>query len=136
MFKVYTIDGSDKSQSYKYLPVGAITPKVGLALKWDTSNGVLILAPTTSQAKPDYICMHEEAAAVSSGTVVACLPVTDDMVFETVFSADGSNVKVGTKVTIASDGLRVTATPSNGVAQIVEKPDPGAAGDRVRVRFK
>ena len=85
MFKVYTIDGSDKSQSFKYLPA---------------------------------------------------LPITQDLVFETVFSADGSAVNPGSSVTIASDGLRVTATTTSGVAFIEEKPDPGAAGDRVRVRFK
>lgn len=131
-FKVYTIDGSDKSQSYKYLPASAITPKAGMLLYF--SSGKLALCSGTT--KPQYVCQTERDAALTAGDLIPVLPITPDLVFETVFSADGSAVGPGSSVTIASDGLRVTATTSSGVAFIEEKPDPGAAGDRVRVRFK
>ena len=46
------------------------------------------------------------------------------------------NVKVGDKVTIATDGIRVTATTASGVAKIVEfAKGTKATGDTVLIKF-
>lgn len=130
MFLPYKVDGSCKPQSLDYLPAGAITPKVGLALY--QSSGLLALASGTN--KPTYICMTE-GPTLTSGDVIPVLRVTEDRVFETEFSASGTSINLGAKVTIASDGLRVTATTTNGVAEVVAKEGTGATGDKVLVRF-
>ena len=60
--------------------------------------------------------------------------VNSDMVLETTASADMAAVKQGDKVTLSEDGMEVTATTANGVAEIVSM-DGTAAGSCVRVRF-
>ena len=130
MFLPYKVDGSCKPQSLDYLPAGAITPKVGLALY--QSSGLLALASGTN--KPTYICMTE-GPTLTSGDVIPVLRVTEDRVFETEFSASGTSINLGAKVTIATDGLRVTATTTSGVAEVVAKEGTGATGDKVLVRF-
>ena len=129
MFLIHSIDdGHDAPLAY--LPAGAITPKVGLALT--QSSGLLDVASGTT--KPSYICMTQRPAAVTSGTVIPVIRVGGDMIFETVFSASASSIKLGDKVTIAGDGLRVTATTTSGVAEVVGM-DGSASGSTVRVRF-
>lgn len=115
---------------WEYLPAGAITPKVGLALI-QTSGNLAIASGTTA---PAYICMREENAAVAAGTVIPVVRVTKDTVYEVELSAAGTSLKVGQKVTVATDGLRCTATTTDGIAEIVEILGT-AAGDKIRVRF-
>lgn len=128
-FKIHTTaDG--RATGIEYLPAGAITPKVGMAL-YQTGGNLAIAAGTT---KPTYICMCERETALTAGEVIPVIRVYDDIVFETTLSAAGTSLKLGDKVTIATGGEQVTATTTDGVAQIVAIEDP-AAGGKVRVRF-
>ena len=116
---------------WEYLPCGAITPKLGMALVFSSGN----LAIATGTTKPTHISMCEKSAAVSAGTVIPVIRVQPDQVFETTNSASLSGVNIGQKVTLhASNGLQVTGTTTSGVAAIVAK-DGDAAGSRVLVRF-
>lgn len=115
---------------WEYLPAGAITPKVGMALT--QTNGNLALASGTTV--PTYISMREQDTALTAGDMIPVVRVQPDVIFETELSAAGTSLKVGNKVTIATDGLRVTATTTEGVAEIVEILGT-AIGDKVRVRF-
>lgn len=118
-------------QPWEYLPAtGSTAPSIGLALVLSSGK----LAKATGTTKPTYICMREESAAVAAGTLIPVIKVEPDMVFECTNSASLSGVAIGTKVTIADDGLRVTGTPTSGVATIVDK-DGDATGSRVLVRF-
>ena len=114
----------------EYLPCGAITPKLGLALI--QSGGNLAIASGTT--KPTYLCMTERSAAVTAGTIIPVQRVSEDLIYETTSSAAFTSVKQGAKVTLATDGLRVTATTTDGVAEVVEIAD-SAAGGKVYVRF-
>lgn len=114
----------------EYLPCGAITPKLGLALI--QTNGNLAIASGTT--KPTYLCMTERSAAVEAGTVIPVQRVSEDLIYETISSAAFTGIKRGQKVTLASDGLRVTATTTDGVAEVVDIAEP-AAGGKVYVRF-
>ncbi len=128
-FKIHTTaDG--RATGIEYLPAGAITPKVGMAL-YQTGGNLAVAAGTT---KPTYICMCERETALNAGEVIPVIRVYDDIVFETTLSAAGTSLKLGDKVTIATGGEQVTATTTDGVAQIVAIEDP-AAGGKVRVRF-
>jgi len=112
------------------LPCSAITPKNGMAMV--LSEGKLAIASGT--AKPEFICVEEHANAVTAGDLVTVVRVEADTDYETVFSAAATGRVPGEKVTIASDGLRVTGTSTNGVAEIVYA-EGTASGDTVVVRF-
>lgn len=138
MFKVYTIDDG-RNAPLEYLPAGAITPKLGLALAM--SGGKLVLAAGTT--KPQYICMTERDAACAAGEEIPVIRVQSDMVFETTNSAayateaDGAvtpTVVLGDKVTIDAAGGQVTATKASGVAEVVYIEDY-PVGSRIHVRF-
>ena len=117
-------------QPWEYLPAGAITPKIGMALVLSSGN----LALATGTTKPTYISMANYDAALTAGTIIPVIRALPDQIFETTNSASLSGVNVGAKVTIHSDALQVTGTTSSGVAEIVAK-DGDAAGSRVLVRF-
>ena len=114
----------------KLLPCGAITPKVGMAMV--LTAGQLGIASGTT--KPTHICVEEHEAAVTAGTLIHVHQVEPDITFGVPLSVAGTSLKVGQKVTIAADGLAVTATTENGVAQI-EKICGTGVDDLVHVRF-
>lgn len=115
---------------WEYLACSAITPKVGMAMI--QTGGKLALASGTNA--PVYICMEEDDAAVEAGKIVPVIRVDKGTIYDVELSAAGTSLNPGDKVTIASDGLRVTATTTGGVAEIVEILGT-AVGDHVRVRF-
>ena len=128
-FLIHSVDDGHVP-AWEYLPCAAITPKVGMALA--LSAGLLTTASGTTA--PRYICMAERDAACAAGDRIPVVRAGADIVFETASSAAMSGIKPGDKVTIATDGLRVTATTTGGVAEVVEILD-AAAGGAVRVRF-
>lgn len=111
-------------------PCSAITPKVGLALYLNAGN----LAIASGTTKPEYICMEEHEAAVAAGTMIHVMPVRPDTEFETQATAAMTAVKVGSKVTLSTDGMGVTATTEGGTAQVLSL-EGTAVGDSVYVRF-
>lgn len=115
--------------AWEYIPAGAITPKVGLALAF--SEGKLAIAT----GKPLYICMRDEDAAVESGTVIPVIAVSPGIVFQTQNTASLSDVNPGESVTLAEDGMGITATTDSGVAKIVKKHGDDI-GSEVLVKFE
>ena len=114
----------------KMLPCGAITPKVGMAMV--LANGTLAIA--TGTTKPTHICVEEHQTAVAAGTLIHVHQVEPDITWGAPLTVAGTSLKQGQKVTIAADGLAVTATTENGVAQI-EKICGTGVDDLVHVRF-
>ena len=104
--------------------------KHGCALKYGASSGTAELA--TGTTKPEYIYAGKDITA-AAGDKLAVIPVLPEYEWESSFSAAGTSLKEGAKVTIASDALRVTATTTSGVFQLLE---PGkASGAYIRGRF-
>lgn len=85
----------------------------------------------TGTTKPEYICAEKKTAV--SGDKISVYLVEPNQEYETVTSADGTLV-VGTKYTIDSTGLKVTATSTSGVAEVVAV-DGATAGSVALVRF-
>lgn len=126
-----TEDG--RVQPWEYLPAtGSTKPDIGLACTLSSGK----LAKCTGTTKPTYICMAEAPAAVAAGTLLPCIKVQPDMVFECKNQANISGVNVGQAVTIHSDGLQITATTSSGVATIVQKTPGTGTGNPTLVRFQ
>ena len=128
MFNIHKIDDG-RVPAWEQLPASAITPKVGLALVMNGGQ----LAIATGATKPTYICMREKETACTAGDIIPVVRVQPDIIFETTFSAAATSVKAGTKLTLATNGLQVTAT-TGGAAEVIDM-DGTAAGDKVRVRF-
>ena len=128
-FKIHSMDGG-RVPGIEYLPAGAITPKVGMALV--QTNGQLALA--TGANAPTYISMCEKDRACTAGEIIPVIRVGKGMILETTFAAAAASVKLGSKVTLHTDGLQVTATTTSGVAEVVYM-DGTASGSMCRVRF-
>ncbi len=128
-FKIHKID-DNRVSGIEYLPCAAITPKVGMALCQNGGN----LAIASGTTAPTYISMCEKDSACTAGDVIPVIRVNKDMVFETTFSAAATSIKLGNKVTINTDGMQVTATTTDGIAEVVYM-DGTASGSMCRVRF-
>ncbi len=83
-------------------------------------------------ATPEFISM----GSTSDLATISVIRVMEDDVFETEFSADASSNAEGTKVTLHTDGLTVTATATNGVFTITKKLGTGASGTKVLGMFR
>lgn len=92
------------------------------------STGLLTKCGAT--AKPEFMAVGPQ----DEQDMVPVVRVQDYQVWRTQLSAAGTGLKPGNKVTLETDGLRVTATTTSGVAAVVEL-EGTAAGDGVRVRF-
>lgn len=129
MFIPYKTDDG-RVPAWEYLPASAITPKVGMALTMTSGQ----LAKASGTTKPTYISMVEKETACTAGDIIPVVRVGADMILETTFSAAATSVVPGAKVTVATDGLQVTGTTTDGIAEVVEL-DGNTAGSKVRVRF-
>ena len=89
-----------------------------------------LLTKCGATARPEYIA----AGPRDEHDCVPVIRVQDYQVWRTQLSAAGTSLKPGNKVTLETDGLRVTATTTSGVAVIVAL-EGTAVGDSVRVRF-
>lgn len=127
-FKLYQMD-TGITPPIDYVPATANEVfTVGEALKI-ASGAVTKCSGTT---KPTFVCM----GPAENGNVPV-MRVQDYMVFGTTLSAapgEGVTLAPGTKVTIAADGMQVTATTTSGVAEIVAI-EGQTVGSVVHVRF-
>lgn len=128
-FMIHSVEGG-YVPSWEYQPCSAITPVVGMALYQNAGNLALASGTTT----PTFVSMTERTAALTAGDIIPVVQVNEDIIWETEWSAAATSIKRGQKVTIATDGLRVTATTTGGVARVVDF-DGTAVGDKVRVQI-
>ncbi len=112
------------------IPVTASTvyPE-GCAVK--LSSGAAVHCAATDA--PEYIVAAAADASVDS--VVLCYPLLGDAIVETPVSAAPTSLKIGNKVTLnvnaSSVAVGVTATTTNGVAEIYDLAGAAAAGDKL-----
>lgn len=97
------------------------------------SSGKLTKCGAT--AKPDFLAAEPcTAAEATAGKRIAVTRVNSHVVYETTLSVASASIAEGAKYTLSSDGLAITATTTNGVAEVVAF-EGKAAGDKVLVRF-
>lgn len=92
------------------------------------SSGVLV----KNTSAPEFISCGNAPAGAKAFPVYR---ITKEMVFEAPISAAPTDLKVGNKVTVNTDGLGVTATTSSGIATIISLNGAKAADDTVIVKF-
>lgn len=110
-------------------PAGAISVTVGMALTMKA--GALAIA--TGGTKPEYIAMVNKTIE-TSGELIPVSRVDGHTVFESELSAANTSIAIGNKYTIDTTGTKVTATTTDGVAEVVSY-EGTAVGAKVRVRF-
>lgn len=87
----------------------------------------------TGTTVPSHICQKKLEDA-KEGELLDCTVINAEQELEVPLSVDGSELKAGSKVTIGTDGLTVTATTTDGVFLITEVLGT-AVGDNVRGFF-
>ncbi len=125
-FKLFTADVGQTPPLESVPADTSTTYAVGMALK--IASGKAALASGTDV--PVYIC---QTAGTGLSTIQA-IRVLKSQKFNTVFSATPTSIVPGSKVTIATDGLRVTATTTDGIAEVISL-DGTTSGSAVKVRF-
>lgn len=106
------------------------TYKVGETLKIASGK----LTKCTGTVAPQYVCLADYVAPSSNAADIPVVEINPGQMYRVPLQASGSSLVVGDKVTIHTDGLQVTATTTNGVAEIV-KIEGTAVGDKVIVHL-
>ncbi len=119
-FQIYQTDDGHELP-FEYLPCSAITPKAGMTMK--ITSGKLAIAAGTD--KPAYMCCREESAAVTAGTIIPVVKVQPDQRWRV---RSTSSFTVGNAYTLASGGLGVTTTTTDGVFTVEEVHDGEVIG--------
>ena len=102
-FKLYSTDDGHVP-AWEYLPASQFTPLVGMGLALNASTGQL--EPSNL---PAYICMRTEAEAVSAGTVIPCVKIAADQVWQNYLYSDAPNAKAGSFADVDATGKWVNA---------------------------
>jgi len=128
-FKPHTYDDG-VGLPFEYFPVtGSLAVNSGTMLL--ITSGKMALA--TGANKPTYVCISN-IAETTTGETIAVQRVDPKTIFETTLSEADSDIAIGEKHTISADGNQITATTTNGVAEVVSF-DGTDAGSKVRVRI-
>lgn len=129
MFKIFKEDKAN-TPIIKELPSSEGTFEVGDVCTLTAGK----ITKATGATKPQYVVCEKGTKVV--GDTIAVNPIYPDMEFLTTFSAAGTAIVPGNKVTIGADSKTVTATTSSGVATVLEKLGDGAIGTEVIVKFE
>lgn len=125
MFKLYKRDLADVEPVEYLSPAANASLEAGMAAVY--SGGSLAKAGATE--KPTHI-VQGPARADGLTPAIRVLPTT---VFETMSTAAVPESSIGSKVTLHTDGLSVTATTTGGVFTVEQTEN--AANGLVRGRF-
>lgn len=100
-----------------------------------TGMALTLAAGKLALCSPTSVPTHISMGIAKNGEKCAVCPVNGDQRYEVEVTAAPTSLKEGDKVTIASDGLGVTATTSSGVATIVSLDGASASGDKITIKF-
>ena len=89
------------------------------------------LTVCTATSTPTHISM----GIAKNGDLCPVCAVAHDQIYDVEVTAAPTSLKEGDKVTLATDGLGVTATTTNGVATIVALNGASSAGDKITIKF-
>lgn len=126
MFKIQR-KGSAATEAIEYIE-GTAAEAISRGEVLKLSSGKLTKASSTDV--PEFV-----ALGAGTGVIIPVKRIYEDEVYQTTLSASGTSLNVGDKVTIASDGLRATATTTSGVFEITEFLGTGS-GDKINGMFR
>ena len=85
-------------------------------------------------AKPEFIAMAD-CAADATNRLIPAARVEPNQLYEVPVQAAPTSLVEGSKVTLHTDGLQVTATTTSGVVTVESLNGAAAAGDMIVVRI-
>lgn len=92
------------------------------------------LTKCSGTTKPTHIAMSALGASATKRDIPVAR-IESNQVYDVAVSAAPTDLVPGDKVTIDTDGMRVTATTTGGVATIISTNGAKAIGDIITVRF-
>lgn len=125
-----SIDGASDPYEY-YLLTDTEAATIGEAFV-QTSGRLTKCGATVT---PEFIAVRTQAAEATSVTPLPVIRVKEDREFEVVSTATVATTLVGSKVTIDTTGLLVTATTTSGVF-LISSTDGATTNSRVRGFFR
>lgn len=96
-----------------------------------TAGKLTICGATT---KPEFIAIGDKAATAEDRKL-AVARCAANQIYAVPVTAAPTSLKVGDKVTLDSEGLKVTATTTSGVITVEDLNGATAAGDTIIVRI-
>lgn len=92
------------------------------------------LTKCDATAKPEFIAMAD-CAADAAKRLIPAARVEPNQLYEVPVQAAPTSLVEGSKVTLHTDGLQVTATTTSGVVTVESLNGAAAAGDIIVVRI-
>ena len=92
------------------------------------------LTKCEAAAKPEFIAMAD-CAADATNRLIPAARVEPNQLYEVPVQAAPTSLDEGSKVTLHTDGLQVTATTTSGVVTVESLNGAAAAGDIIVVRI-
>jgi hypothetical protein len=130
-FKVVKRLTADTEPFEYYLGTDAEAYTLGEALVQTSGR----LTKCGATAAPEFICMKTQAAEATAATPIPVIRVRETTEFATTSTATVADTVVGSKVTLHTDGLTVTATTNSGVFEI-SQTDGATTNSAVRGYFR
>lgn len=124
-FEFFRAENNDSPIEKEIVATNATTYKHGCLVAFGSAGTAV-----TSTGTAEFVYTGKDTVA-KTGDKLAVIPVLPEYEFETTFSADGSSLKAGAKVT--TDGEKATATTASGIFQILA--DGGVTGTKIVGRF-
>ena len=124
-FEFFRAENNDSPIEKEIVATNATTYKHGCLVAFGSAGTAV-----TTTGTAEFVYTGKDTVA-KTGDKLAVIPVLPEYEFETVFSADGSSLKAGTKVT--TDGEKATATSASGIFQILA--NGGVTGTKIVGRF-
>lgn len=84
--------------------------------------------------KPEFIAMAD-CAATATNRIIPVARVEANQLYEVPVTAAPTSLVEGSKVTLHTDGMQVTATTTSGVVTVESLNGAAAAGDNIVVRI-
>lgn len=85
-------------------------------------------------AKPTHIAMGDLSASATKRTLAAAR-IESNQLYEVPITAAPTGLVAGSKVTLHTDGMQVTATTTSGVVTVEDLNGAAATGDKIIVRI-
>lgn len=124
-FEFLRAENNDSPIEKEIVATNAVTYNHGCLVAFGSAGTAV-----TTTGNAEFVYTGKDTVA-KTGDKLAVIPVLPEYEFETEFSADGSSLKAGEKVT--TTGEKATATTASGIFQILS--NGGASGTKIVGRF-
>ena len=132
MFKLLKIENARMNVPEPVFHEATLDEAISIGEALVLTDGKLTKCGATSA--PQFIAIGQIGASDTNRKVAVCR-VESNQVYEVPVTEDPTDLKVGDKVTVGEDGLRVTANTASGVVTVENLNGASAVGDTIVVRI-